>query len=192
MLRGVTGWRCSRIALLCNWDCPVQIVGIILSMSDAIILFSHGSVLCGAGQSLAELAVRMQARGDAPMVEVGYLNYSEPRFSNTVRKCVAGGATEIIVVPYFLIAGKFVKEDLPKCLTDAQRAYPAVSFRVAEALRFHPTLADALLGCAERAQTPAAWRDTKAQAAAFCRASKRCPLYGSNDCPVTRAREVVV
>ncbi|PLS79376.1 MAG: hypothetical protein CYG59_13575 [Chloroflexi bacterium] len=182
----------QRCVLVRTGYCRPQIVGIILNMSDAIILFSHGSVLCGAGQNLTELAARMQARGDAAMVEVGYLNYSEPRFGETVRSCVARGATEIIVVPYFLVAGKFVKEDLPQCIANAERAYPNVKMRVAEAVRFHPALADALLACAERAQAPAAWRDTKAQAAAFCRASKRCPLYGSNDCPATRASEMVV
>ena len=165
------------------------IVGIIFTMSDAIILFSHGSVLCGAGQNLAELAIRMQARGDAPVVEVGYLNYSDPRFPDTVRRCVERGATNITVVPYFLVAGKFVKEDLPIFIADAQQRYPNITVRVAEALRYHPTLADALLACAERAQDPSAWRDTKAQAAAFCRASKRCPLYGTNDCPATRSAE---
>ncbi len=183
---------CSVPALLRPGYSSLQFVGIILSMSDAIILFSHGSVLCGAGQNLAELAARMQARGDAAIVEVGYLNYSEPRFGETVRTCVARGATEITVVPYFLVAGKFVKEDMPRCIADAERAYPSVKFRVAEAVRFHPVLADALLACAERAQAPADWRDTKAQAAAFCRASKRCPLYGSNDCPAARTSEIGV
>lgn len=156
-------------------------------MSDAIILFSHGSVLCGAGQNLLELARHMRARGDAPIVEPGYLNYSEPRFAETFRRCVEQGATRITVVPYFLVAGKFVKEDLPGCVAEAQAEFPEVEVRVAEAIRFHPRLADALLGCAERALPPAAWRDTKAQAAAFCRASPRCPLYGTDDCPATQA-----
>ena len=83
-------------------------------MSDALILFSHGSVLCGAGQNLFELARFMQARGDAPIVEVGFLNYSEPPFADAFRRCVERGATQITVVPYFLVAGKFVKDDLPK------------------------------------------------------------------------------
>lgn len=156
-------------------------------MSDAIILFSHGSVLCGAGQNLLDLAAQMRARGIAPIVEPGYLNYSEPRFAEAFRSCVAQGAARITVVPYFLIAGKFVKEDLPGVIAAAQAEFPDVAVEVADAIRFHPLLADALLACAERAQPPAVWRDTKAQAAAFCRASERCPLYGSEDCPATRS-----
>lgn len=163
-------------------------------MSDAIILFSHGSVLCGAGQNLLELARRMRDRGDAAIVEPGYLNYSEPRFAETFRRCVQQGATRITIVPYFLVAGKFVKEDLPGQIEQMQAEFPNVEVHIADAIRFHPRLADALIACAERAQPPAAWRDTKAQAAAFCRASPRCPLYGTDDCPATRkvAQEVVI
>lgn len=155
-------------------------------MSDAIILFSHGSVLCGAGQNLLDLAASMQQRGDAPIVEVGYLNYTEPLFPAAFQRCVERGATAITVVPYFLVAGKFVKEDLPGFIEAAQRDYPQINVRVADAIRFHPTLADALLSCASRAQQPSVWRDTKAQVATFCRANPRCPLYGTDDCPATR------
>lgn len=160
-------------------------------MSDAIILFSHGSVLCGAGQNLADLAVRLRERGIAPIAEVGYLNYSEPRFIDTFRRCVEQGATQITVVPYFLVAGKFVKEDLPDVIARAQAEFPGVEVQVADAIRFHPLLADALLACADRARPPAEWRDTKAQVAASCRANPRCPLYGTQDCPATHAVEVV-
>lgn len=160
-------------------------------MSDAIILFSHGSVLCGAGQNLFELARHMRERGDAPIVEVGFLNYSEPPFAEAFRHCVEQGATNITVVPYFLVAGKFVKEDLPKQIKKVQSTFPHVKVRVADAFRFHPLLADALLQCAERAQPPSFWRDTKAQVAQFCRANPRCPLYGTEDCPATRAVEVI-
>jgi sirohydrochlorin cobaltochelatase len=161
-------------------------------MSDAIILFSHGSVLCGAGQNLLDLARQMQAQGVAPIVAAGYLNYSEPRFAETFRACVGQGAARITVVPYFLIAGKFVKEDLPDVIATMQAEFPAVEVEIAEAIRFHPLLADALLACADRAQPPAAWRDAKAQAAAFCRASERCPLYGTDDCPATRTIQTKV
>jgi len=159
---------------------------------DAIILFSHGSVLCGAGQNLLELAACMRERGDAALVEPGYLNYSEPRFAETFARVVAQGATRVTVVPYFLVAGKFVREDLPDQLAAVSRRFPGVEIHVAEAIRFHPLLADALLACAERARPPSAWRDTKAQVAAFCRAQPSCPLYGSADCPATPMSEEAV
>ncbi len=155
-------------------------------MSEAIILFSHGSVLCGAGENLRELAQRMRERGDAPIVEVGYLNYSEPTFEDTFERCVELGARRIAIAPYFLVAGKFVKVDLPRKIAAMQARFPEVEVRVADALRFHAGLADALLACAERTAPPSAWRKTLETASRFCRANPRCPLYGSPSCPATK------
>ncbi|HVF10174.1 MAG TPA: CbiX/SirB N-terminal domain-containing protein, partial [Abditibacteriaceae bacterium] len=154
-------------------------------MSDAIILFSHGSLLCGAGENLGGLAQRMRERGDAPLVEVGYLNYSEPPFEEAFANCVAQDATRIIVAPYFLVAGYFVTKTLAPKIAAMQAQYPDVEVRLAEAMRFHPSLAEAVLACAARAAAPETWRGLLSTAPLFCRADSQCPLYGSEQCPAT-------
>lgn len=151
---------------------------------EAIILFSHGSLLCGAGETLSALANRMRERGDAQIVEVGYLNYSEPSFAEAFARCVEAGASRITVVPYFLVAGKFVKVDLPREIAAVSARYPHIEVRLADAMRFHRGLADAILACAERAVVPAHWRDILNTAPQYCRANPQCPLYGTEKCPV--------
>ena len=150
---------------------------------DAILLFSHGSLLCGAGETLEGVADRLRARRDAPIVEVGYLNYSEPTFEATFARCVGLGATRIVVVPYFLVAGKFVQVDLPRRVTGIRGQYPEIEVLLAHALGFHPLLADALEACAVSARPPAAWRETAEEIARVCRASPRCPRFGTGACP---------
>lgn len=150
---------------------------------NAIILFSHGSVLCGGGKHLFQLARRLEARRAAPIVEVGYLNYSEPPFEAAFEKCVARGATEIVVAPYFLVAGYFVKSSLPPKIEAMRERFPSVKVRVAEAIRDDEIVADALVSCADRAQEPGRWRDLLADAPRFCRNSPRCPLFDANECP---------
>ena len=152
-------------------------------MSYAIILLSHGSVLCGAGETLAAMAERMRERGDAAIVEVGYLNYSQPAFETAFERCVHAGATKIVIAPYFLVAGRFVKVDLPRRIAAIRGQYPAIEVRVAEAMRCHPLLADALLACAEQAVPLADLRRRPNTASQHCRASEACPLYGSAACP---------
>jgi sirohydrochlorin cobaltochelatase len=154
-------------------------------VKDAIILFSHGSLLCGAGETLSALAQRMRARGDADIVEVGYLNYSEPLFGQAFERCMEQGAERITVVPYFLVAGKFVKVDLPREIERQQARFPQVPVVVADAMKQHSTLADALLACASRVAPPAQWRDLLNTAPQFCRANPECPLYGDTKCPAT-------
>ena len=160
-------------------------------MSLAIILFSHGSLLCGAGETLRLVAERMGARGDAPIVEVGYLNYSEPTLAVAFERCVDRGATEIVIVPYFLVAGKFVRVDLPRAIKPVRERYPEIAVRVAEAMRYHPLLADALLGCASRALPLAEWRASLEPPTTFCRRDPRCPRYGSAGCLAAPAEPVL-
>jgi len=150
---------------------------------DAIILFSHGSTLCGAGETLKSLARQMEARGDAPIVRVGFLNFSEPRFGAAFDECVELGAGRIIIVPYFLVAGYFVKVELPKVLDPARLKHPEVQVLVAEAMRDHRSLEDALLSCVERAAPPLRWRDLLGTAPKFCLANPQCPLFETPKCP---------
>ena len=150
---------------------------------DAVILFSHGSLLCGSGQALEMHASRLMRHGVAPIVEVGYLNYSEPLFAEAVAKCVAAGASRIIVAPYFLVPGYFVNVDLPKCVDAARQDHPDTLFIVAEPIGFDERLADALLTSAASAATADNWREDLRSASAFCRPDPRCPLYGTPSCP---------
>lgn len=152
---------------------------------NAILLFSHGSLLCGAGETLKRVAAHMKARGDAPIVEPGYLNYSEPLFAEAVASCVAQGATRIVVAPYFLVAGKFVQVDLKPKIAAARANHPQVEFHLADAMKSHPALADAIVDCSRRVAPPTRWRDLINTAPQFCRDNPACPLHGTEKCPAT-------
>lgn len=150
---------------------------------DALILFSHGSLLCGAGEALDKHAENLRARGAYGLVEVGYMNYSEPTFAEAVARCDSAGATRIIVTPFFLVPGYFVSTTLPEHIARAKRNYPALEFVVTDALGFDERLADALLDSAAQAVGPGEWRNDLAAAARGCRARADCPLYATPDCP---------
>jgi sirohydrochlorin ferrochelatase len=151
---------------------------------DAIILFSHGSVLCGAERNVMAVAQRMRESGAAPIVEVGFVNYTEPTFAAAVARCVEQMATRIVIAPYFLVAGKFVTRELPGEIAQARRKHPSIEFAVAAVIGFHELLADAILSSAEGARPPAAHSATLRDASAWCREDPKCPLYGSDVCRV--------
>ena len=156
---------------------------------DALILFSHGSLLCGAGEALDAHAARLRALGRWPLVEVGYMNYSEPTFAESVAKCEAAGATQITVLPFFLVPGYFVTKSLPEHLAQAQADYPGLTFTVADALGYDARLADAVIDAAQTPLGPGAWRDDLTAAARGCRARPDCPLYATPNCPRVPAPE---
>src|SRR5437763_16236689 len=99
----------------------------------ALILFSHGSVLCGAGQALEDHAARLRDRGGFDIVEIGYMNYSRPTFEASVERCAAVGATRSVVVPYFLVPRKFATNDLSAHVQRAMDLHSALAFAVAPA-----------------------------------------------------------
>lgn len=150
---------------------------------DAVILFSHGSVLCGSGGALANHADRLRAMGDFKVVEVGYLNYSHPPFLKAVQRCLEQNASRIFVVPYFLVPGKFVTSDLPRAIVEAQRLYSNVKFVVAKAIGYDELLADAILDSAGHAMPEESWRDDLQKAHLHCLNRPECPLYETKDCP---------
>ena len=150
---------------------------------DALILFSHGSLLCGAGEALDAHAERLRQPGGWPRVSVGYMNYSEPTFADAVADCAAQGATRIVVLPFFLVPGYFVTQTLPKQLAAVQADYPKLAFVVADALGYDTGLADALLASAQAPLGPDEWRDDLTAAARNCRARSDCPLYATPNCP---------
>ncbi len=150
---------------------------------DAVILFSHGSVLCGSGAALNTHAERLQQRGIAPLVTVGYLNYSEPLFAEAVEYCVSQGATRILVAPYFLVPGYFVNTALPASVASVQASFPGIEFQIAAPIGYDDLLADALIASANNAYPASRWRDDLQRAPEQCRANPRCPLFDTPSCP---------
>lgn len=150
---------------------------------DALVLFSHGSVLCGAGEALDAHAERLRQTAEWPLVYVGYMNYSEPTFAEAVAGAVSQGATRIVVLPFFLVPGYFVTQTLPEQLHAVQADYPDLEFVVADAIGFDAGLADALIASASDPLGPGEWRDDLQAAARGCRARPDCPLYATPSCP---------
>jgi sirohydrochlorin ferrochelatase len=154
---------------------------------NALILFSHGSLLCGSGEALDAHAARLRALGEWDMVEVGYLNYSVPPFAQAVAKCASAGVDTVVVQPFFLVPGYFVTTSLPKSVRAMQAEHPGISFVIADAIGYDERLADALIESASDPLGPDEWRDDLTAAARNCRVNPECPLHGSPKCPKARS-----
>lgn len=108
----------------------------------ALLLIAHGSRRPEANADLAFVAEHIAARGRYPVVQVSYLELAEPSIPDGGALCVARGATEVILLPYFLSAGVHVHEDMTAARDGLARRFPHVAFRLAEPLGRHPLLLD--------------------------------------------------
>ena len=109
---------------------------------NAAILVGHGSLRKASGAAMIRLAALLRKQGTFPIATAGFLNFSQPTFSDAVKRCAGKGAAHIYVQPYFLISGYYVTVGLPKLIAEAKAAYPDVTFHLAEAFDDHPALVE--------------------------------------------------
>jgi len=120
----------------------------------AIVMIGHGSLRSASGAAMIRIAARLRERGVAPIAEASFLNFNRPTLAAAVERCVAQGARSIVVQPYFLVAGKYVCEDLPQQVAEQARRYPQIAFEIAAAFGDHPALARLAIERAKAAESP--------------------------------------
>ena len=91
---------------------------------------------------MIRLAEQLRRRGLAAIGAAGFLNFSRPTLAEALQHCHEEGATAVTIQPYFLVAGHFVTQVLPKLAAEASADLPGLPVRLAAALGYHPALAE--------------------------------------------------
>ena len=108
----------------------------------AVLLIAHGSRHAPANDDLFRLTDRISARGDFAIVEPSFLELAAPDIPEAGGRCVARGATRVLMIPYFLSVGVHMIRDLTAARDDLRERHPAVEFRLGSALGPHNLLDD--------------------------------------------------
>ncbi|HEY1187481.1 MAG TPA: CbiX/SirB N-terminal domain-containing protein [Gemmata sp.] len=111
-------------------------------MPTALLLIAHGSRRPEANADLEFIASALRARGRYSVIQASYLELAEPGIEAGGTQCVAAGATDVILLPYFLSPGIHVVEDLTEARDRLSARFPNVRFVLAEPLGRHPLLVD--------------------------------------------------
>ena len=104
----------------------------------ALLLIAHGSRLAEANADLDRLADEL--RGEFALVQPSYLELCEPGIVPGGELCVASGVERVIMLPYFLSAGRHVTNDLTAARDELAKRHPDVRFTLAEPLGRHPLM----------------------------------------------------
>jgi sirohydrochlorin ferrochelatase len=113
-------------------------------LPTALLLIAHGSRRPEANADLEFIAAALRNRGRYPIVCVSYLELAEPNIETGGSLCVEAGATDVILLPYFLSPGVHVVEDLTAARDTLSERFPRVRFVLAEPLGRHPLLVDVM------------------------------------------------
>lgn len=110
----------------------------------AVLLVDHGSKRPEANALLAEVAALYARQTGAPIVEYAHMELAEPTIPQGFARCVARGATHVVVGLFFLSPGRHSAHDIPALAAAAATEHPGVSFAVAPPLGLDPRLVDLL------------------------------------------------
>lgn len=116
----------------------------------ALLLVAHGSRRAASNDEVRDLAARLAARAQPaiPIVRCGFLELAEPSIPDGIEQCIRDGATEVVVLPYFLSAGRHVVTDIPEEVCGKQAQHPQIDIRIAPHLGASAGIAELLLDAA--------------------------------------------
>jgi sirohydrochlorin ferrochelatase len=119
----------------------------------AWLVVAHGSRNPDLVSAHAEVCEAIAARvGTRATVGPAYLELTDPSIPDAVDEAVAGGATHVVLVPYFLHVGNHTVRDLPAILDDARHRHPHVRLALAQHLGFDERLVDVAIDRATAAE----------------------------------------
>jgi len=113
-------------------------------MSQAIILFGHGSRDPLWHMPIQAVAERLRKRNTSATIACAYLELTDPSLPACAAQLIKQGVTRIKVVPMFLGVGRHAREDLPIIITELKQTHPEVSFTVQAAVGENPIVLDLL------------------------------------------------
>jgi len=111
-------------------------------VSRAVLLVDHGSRRAEANAVLDDIAELLHPLLPARAIRVAHMELAEPTVAQGIDACVAAGADEVTVVPYFLGPGSHAARDIPRLVEAAAARHPGLRVRVAEPLGVHERLAE--------------------------------------------------
>jgi sirohydrochlorin cobaltochelatase len=118
-----------------------------MDLSRMLIVVAHGSRAEGTPEAHAQLCAEIERRLDVP-VSGAFLEITPPDIPSAIDAAAVGGATEIVLLPYFLLAGNHTTRDIPEIMERAREAHPGIRLTMTAPVGPDPRLVDI---CVDRA-----------------------------------------
>jgi sirohydrochlorin ferrochelatase len=116
------------------------------------VIFAHGSSIESANEAVRAVAADAARAGGFVLYEAAFLEGGRPTLAEAVESLAARGASEIVVIPYFLTLGLHLQRDLPRLVQAVEAETPGIRIRVTEPLDGHPGLSGMLVDRAREAR----------------------------------------
>jgi sirohydrochlorin ferrochelatase len=142
-----------------------------------VILVDHGSRREESNAMLVDVVRNFEAATSFAIVEPAHMELAEPSIDTAFSRCVARGATTIVVFPYFLLPGRHWNEDIPRLAAAAASKHAGIRYLVTAPFGLHPLMAEVMR---QRIDHCLAHTAGKADACELCAGTDRCQLRGTS------------
>ena len=105
-------------------------------MKKSVLLVGHGSKLGGSSDALNQVLESLREKEPSTFFQAAFLEIQPPNIPQGIEHCLNQGADEVIVIPYFVQAGKHVAQDIPRIVSEAKTKHPDKNICLAEYLSF--------------------------------------------------------
>jgi sirohydrochlorin ferrochelatase len=96
----------------------------------AILYIGHGTRSKEGAEEAQSFIHRVMERISVDIQEISFLELTKPGIEEGFLRCINRGATEIIVVPLFLLAAGHIKEDIPQALSSLSKRFPTMHVNI--------------------------------------------------------------
>ncbi len=118
--------------------------------STSVVLLARGSSDMAANGEAAKMARWLFETTDHDWVDLAFTGITFPRLESVVRRQVAGGMTQVVVLPYYLFTGVLI-ERIRSQVARLREQYPQVAFALGDYLGFDDAVFDLLMQRIEEA-----------------------------------------
>lgn len=102
-----------------------------------VVLVDHGSRRAESNDLLLEAARLFRESAQWDIVEPAHMELAEPTIAAAIDRCVAAGASRIVVFPWILSPGRHWAEDIPRLVSRAVARFPGIEATVTPPFGVH-------------------------------------------------------
>lgn len=115
----------------------------------SMLIIAHGSRRESSNEEVRRLSETIGSNSsEFALVDCAFLELAEPSIPQGLESCIARGAKEVVIMPYFLAAGRHVVEDIPEEVAPIQHKYQDIKISITTHLGASQQMASAILNLA--------------------------------------------
>ena len=118
----------------------------------ALLLVAHGSRRPESNQEIEVVvaSLRARTRDSFSQVQCAFLELAQPSIPQAIDELVSAGASDIVVLPYFLSEGRHVHEDIPAIIEEKQSQHKNIKLLMTPYLGESNEIIEVLIGLSKK------------------------------------------